>query len=207
MEYAKIQYIAALVVLGATIASLVATVWAGGVSAAGIPVAVAAAQVTIRLVLMRLLTAVVLGAGVNVAIDLVAQSIQLCTGHRDGWDWSLTARAAQDGAVYGAVGGGVFLAGGRLAPGLMATPAGVVAGAGVTGLVGGVAAPLFHGEMPTARDVLLAMTSGRRSAASGRTSARGRVAHGPRCRHATGCRTPSLTWSRSLDVRSAAGRR
>ena len=76
VEYAKIQYIAALVVLGATIASLVATIWAGGVSAAGIPVAVAAAQVTIRLVLMRLLTGVVLGAGVNVAIDLVAQSIQ-----------------------------------------------------------------------------------------------------------------------------------
>src|SRR5690606_16474985 len=93
VEYAKIQYIAALVVLGATIAALVATIWAGGVSAAGIPVAVAAAQLTIRLVLMRLLTAVVLGAGVNVAIDLVAQSIQLTRQHRDGWDVSRTVRA------------------------------------------------------------------------------------------------------------------
>jgi hypothetical protein len=160
VEYAKIQYIAALVVLGATIAGLVAAIWAGGVSAAGIPLAIAAAQATIRLVIMRLLAAAVLGAGVNAAVDLVAQSIQLGAGHRDRLDLSLTARAIEDGAVYGAVGGGVFLAGGRLLPGLLSTPVGLAGAAGVTGLVGGVAAPLLHGELPTARDVLLATTSG-----------------------------------------------
>lgn len=160
VEYAKIQYIAALVILGATIAALVATIWAGGVSAAGIPIAVAAAQLTIRLVLMRLLTAVVLGAGVNVAIDLVAQSIQLTQHHRDGWDVSRTVRAAEDGAIFGAIGGTVFLAGGRLAPGFMGSPAGLAVGAGLTGGLGGLAAPLAHGEVPTGREVLLSLTAG-----------------------------------------------
>src|SRR5690606_35219200 len=114
----------------------------------------------IRLILVRLLTAMVLGAGVNVAIDLVAQAVQLSKDHRDGWDIGRTVRAAEDGAIYGAVGGGVFLAGGRLAPGLMSTPAGLAAGAGITGGVGGFAAPLAHGEVPTGRDVLLSLTSG-----------------------------------------------
>jgi hypothetical protein len=160
VEYAKIQYIAALVILGATIAALVATIWAGGVSAAGIPVAIAAAQVSIRLVMMRLLTAIVLGAAVNLAVDAVAQSIQFAGGHRDAWDWSKTARAAEDGAIFGAVGGGVFLAGGRLAPGFAQSPVGLIAGGALTGGLGGLAAPLAHGEVPTAQDFLTAMTSG-----------------------------------------------
>jgi hypothetical protein len=160
VEYAKIQYIAALVLLGATIASLLAMIWAGGVSAGGIPIAVAAAQVTIRLILVRLLTSMVISTTLNVLIDGLAQGLQMLNGHRDEWDWAKTRRSAEGGAVYGAVGAGVFLAGGRLAPRLVSTPAGLFGAAGTVGAIGGVADPLLHGEVPTVQDVLLAMASG-----------------------------------------------
>ncbi|HEX6872777.1 MAG TPA: hypothetical protein VF163_16900, partial [Micromonosporaceae bacterium] len=159
VEYAKIQYLAALVVLAITLAALAASMIAGGVSALGMPAAIAAAQFTIRLVLTRLVSAMVLGATFNLAIDVVAQSIQLDRGHLDGWNWDKTQRAAEDGAIYGAVSGGVLLAGGRWAPGLMNTGRGLLGAAGVSGVAGGVAAPLAHGELPTGRDVVLAMTS------------------------------------------------
>ncbi len=160
VEYAKIQYIGALIVLGVTIASLLAMVWAGGISAGGIPIAIAAANVTIRVVLVRLLTAVAFGAGLNVALDGLAQAIQLSNRHRETWDWTKTRRAAEDGAVFGVAGAGVFLAGGRLAPGLIGSPSGLLSATGVTGAVGGIAAPLAHGEMPTGRDFLMAVSSG-----------------------------------------------
>lgn len=160
IEYAKIQYIAALVVLGITLAALAAAIWAGGVSALGIPVAIAAAQVTIRVILMRLITAVAIGAVLNLAIDGVAQAVQMGLGHRADWDWAKSTRAAEDGAIFGAAGGGVVLAGSRFAPGAMSTVAGLAGAAGVTGAVGGVAAPAAHGEMPTSRDFVLALTSG-----------------------------------------------
>lgn len=160
VEYAKIQYIAALVVLGITLAALAAAVWAGGVSALGMPAAVAAAQFTIRLVLTRLVTAIVGGAAVNVSIDAATQAIQTASGHRDEWDWAKTRRAAEDGAIFGLAGGAIFLGGARLAPGAMSTPGGLFAGAGLTGLAGGIAAPAAHGEQPAGRELLLAVTSG-----------------------------------------------
>jgi hypothetical protein len=160
VEYAKIQYIAALLLLGATIASLIAMIWAGGVSAGGIPVAIAAAQVTIRLVLMRLLTSIVVSTALNLLIDGLAQGLQLVAGHRDTWDWAKTRRSAEAGAIYGATGAGVLLAGGRLAPRLLASPAGLFGAAGATGVLGGVADPLLHGEVPTGRDLLMAASSG-----------------------------------------------
>ena len=174
VEYAKIQYVAALVILGVTIASLLAMVWAAGVSAGGIPIAIAAAHITIRLVLVRLLSAIAFGTALNVAVDGLAQVIQFSRGSRDDWDWVKTRRAAEDGAIFGAVGGGVFLAGGRLAPGLMSTPQGLLGASGVTGALGGVAAPLAHGEPPRGRDFLLAVSSGI-VGALGPDLARGRV--------------------------------
>ena len=108
VEYAKIQYIAALVVLAVALAALTASLVAGGVSALGIPVVVAAAQFTIRLILTRLVTAMAVGAAMNVVLDGLAQSIQLLAGHRQEWDLTKTTRAGQDGAIYGAVGGGIF---------------------------------------------------------------------------------------------------
>lgn len=160
VEYAKIQYIGALVVLAAALAALTAALVAGGLSALGMPVAIAAAQFTIRMILIRLLTAMAVGLAFNVAMDAAAQSIQLLDGHRDAWDLSRTGRAAEDGAIFGAIGGGVFLAGGRFVPGLIRRPLGLLGAAGVTGAVGGVAAPLAHGEAPTGRDFLMALSSG-----------------------------------------------
>lgn len=160
VEYAKLQYIIALLVLAATLAWLAATAVLGGVSAAGVPIAIAAAQVTIRALLVRLLTSVVLGSTINVAMDAIAQGIQVLEGHRADWDWAKTGRAATDGALYGLVGGAVFLGAGRLAPGFMSTPGGILTAAGVTGLVGGTGVPLAHGEAPTAEDIFVATVSG-----------------------------------------------
>jgi len=108
----------------------------------------------------RLLSAIAFGTALNIAVDGLAQMIQFSRGSRDEWDWAKTRRAAEDGAIFGAVGGGVFLAGGRFAPGLMSTPQGLLGAAGVTGALGGVAAPLAHGEPPRGRDFLMAVSSG-----------------------------------------------
>ncbi|MDT5026520.1 MAG: hypothetical protein QOE61_2946, partial [Micromonosporaceae bacterium] len=160
VEYAKIQYIAALVVLAVALAALTASLVAGGVSALGMPVAIAAAQFAVRLVLIRLITAMAMGTAFNVALDAVAQGIQMLAGHRHQWDLAMTGRAAEDGAIYGAVGGGVFLAAGRFLPGLLRNPLRLVVPLAATGAIGGAAAPLAHGELPTGRDFLLALTSG-----------------------------------------------
>jgi hypothetical protein len=156
VEYAKIQYLVALVILAATLAYLAALVVAGGFSAVGIPIAIAAAQFTIRALLLRLVSAVAFGVVLNVSLDGVAQGIQIGLDHRDGWDWRLTRRAAEDGAVYGAVTGGIFFGAGRLG---LTNVGSAGAAAGLTGTVGGVAAPLLHGETPTWNDVLASTTS------------------------------------------------
>src|SRR6185369_7752150 len=57
-----------------------------------------------------------------------------------------------DGAIFGAIGGGAFLGLGRLAPANIRLLPGVAAMFGVSeasGVVGGVAASLAHGERPT----------------------------------------------------------
>jgi len=159
VEYAKIQYILALVVLAATLAYLTALVWAGGISAVGVPLAIAVAQFTIRTVLMRLVSAVAFGAAFGAVLDGVAQGIQIGLDHRDGWDWAKTRRAAEDGAIYGAATGGVFLAGGRFAPHVTGSLPGAVGGVMVAGGLGGLAAPLAHGEAPTEGDFLMSTTS------------------------------------------------
>jgi hypothetical protein len=156
VEYAKIQYIVALVLLAATLAYLAALAVVGGLGAVGIPMAIAVAQFTIRTVLLRLVSAVVFGAALSVSVDGVAQSVQILRGRRDQWDWALTRRAAEDGAIYGASAGGLFLGFGRL--GLSNLSSGIGA-AGLSGTVGGVASPLLHGETPTWEDVLASTTS------------------------------------------------
>jgi hypothetical protein len=160
VEYAKLAFIVALVALAVTLAALTAAAVAGGVSALGVPLAVAGAQFTIRMLLARLVVAIVVGAAVNVAMDSVVQAVQLVEGHRDRWNTAQTARAAEDGAIYGAATGLVFLGGARLAPGLMSNPWGTGGALGATGLLGGVGAGLVHGDAPTATGVVMAMVSG-----------------------------------------------
>jgi len=106
VEYAKYQFIFALVALAVSIAMMLAMVWAGCVSASGIPIAIAATQITVRIIAMRLLQAMVFGVVSNVAVDAAAQLSQTMKGTRDRWDLAKTRRAAEDGAIFGAVGGG-----------------------------------------------------------------------------------------------------
>jgi len=158
VEYAKYQCIFAAIALAVSVAWMAAAWFTG--AAAGIPFAIAATQITVRIIAMRLLQGILLGAVSNVAIDLAAQVAQAIEGHRHEWDHAKTRRAAEDGGIYGAVGAGVFLAGARVATGAMSTWQGKVGALGITGVVGGAAAPLSHGEMPTGNDVLMALTSG-----------------------------------------------
>src|SRR4051812_14098901 len=166
VEYAKLEYIGALAALATTLALLAAAIWAGGVSALGMPAAIAAAQFSIRLLLTRLVTGIIAGVVFTAGLDAAAQLVQLADGHRAQWDWSKTGSAAGDGAIYGAIGGAAFAGAGRLAalgrrPGLIGDVAvgGVgglgrgpallgLAGAG-TGAVGGLVVPLVHGEAPS----------------------------------------------------------
>jgi len=159
VEYAKIQYICALLILAATIWWLSGLAVAGGASAIGIPVAIGVAQITIRAVLMRLVSAVAFGTALNVALDGVAQATQIVRDHRDGWDWAKTGRAAEDGAIYGALTGGVLMGGGRLAPNLINTLPGALGGVALAGAAGAGAAGLAHGEMPGADDFFMSTTS------------------------------------------------
>jgi hypothetical protein len=102
VEYAKLAFIAALGVLAATLAALAVALVAGGVSALGVPAAIATAQYTIRLVLARLAVAILLGTAANVALGGLGQVIQLIEGVRHGWDADHTVRAAGDGGSHSA---------------------------------------------------------------------------------------------------------
>jgi hypothetical protein len=161
IEYAKLEYVGALVALGATLAVLAGAIWAGGVSALGMPAAISAAQFTIRLLLTRLVTGILVGVVFTTGLDAAAQLVQLADGHRDHWDWSKTAAAAGDGAIYGALGGVAFAGAGRLAamgrgPGLL----GLVAAGMGTGAAGGLVVPLSHGDAPSGAGFLLSTTAG-----------------------------------------------
>jgi hypothetical protein len=160
VEYAKIEYIGALLGLGATLAYLLGSAVMVGVSAGAVPVAIAAAQLTIRTVLIRLAIAVTIGCAMSIATDAVAQATQLVLDHRQGWDWTKTWRAAEDGVIAGVAGGAAFIAAGRLAPGLLGNRLGVAGVSASGGLAAGLAVPLAHGQLPSGRDLALAMSSG-----------------------------------------------
>ncbi len=161
VQYAKYAFIGALAVLAGTIAWLLGLAVFGGVSAAGIPVAVAAAQLTIRTILVRVIAAVALSAAITAGLDIAIQGIQTWQGHRAQWDWSKTASAAADGAIFGVVGGGAFGLAGRFLPGMLSSPARVAATAGFVGVTGGVLTPVVRGEpVPAGHHLLLALSAG-----------------------------------------------
>jgi hypothetical protein len=156
VEYAKLEYIAALVVLASTLAALTASLIAGGVSALGMPAAIAFAQFSIRLIITRLISGILFGVALVGGMDVFAQLVQVLDGHRHEWDWSRTLRSVEDGAIFGGVGAAGFLGLGRLVSPTIGRAAGfgLMAGtAGATGLVGGTLAPLVHGERPSLEDI------------------------------------------------------
>lgn len=160
VEYAKYQFVLALIALAVQIAILLAALVPSlGTSAAGLPVAVAATQITVRIIAMRLLQAVAVGLVSNVAVDGLAQLIQALRGHRHEWDRSSTQRAAGDGAIYGAATGLVLLAGGRLVPNLLHTRAGLAGAVGLAGLAGAGADAAWQGQLPAGPDLAMAFTS------------------------------------------------
>jgi hypothetical protein len=156
VEYAKLEYIGALVMLAAALAALTASLVAGGVSVLGMPAAIAFAQFSIRLILTRLISSILVGIGFIGGMDVAFQLGQILNGHRHEWDWSRTLRAAEDGAVFGGVAGLGFLGLGRvIAPtiGRVAGIGSIVGTSAGTGLVGGTLAPLAHGERPDPTDI------------------------------------------------------
>ena len=163
VEYAKLQYIEALLVLAGTLAWLAGFVWFFGLSALGVPGAIATAQFTIRLVLSRLVGGILAGVLFNVGLDVGAQAVQLLDGHRDGWDWSKTRLAAGDGALYGGIGAAAFLGAGRLIPasaGRGVAGLGLVGAAGAASAVGGVIVPIVDGQALSAEGFAKAAVAG-----------------------------------------------
>ncbi len=160
VEYAKYEFIGALALLAGTLAVLVALLFAGGLSAGGIPIAVATAQTTIRAVLTRLIASVVVAEMYSLGLDALGQGIQLLAGHRRRWDWAKTGRAAEDGAIYGVVNAGTFGLAGKAAPRLLRTLTGRTIVAGVAGASGTGTSAAIHGDVPTGKDFLLSLSSG-----------------------------------------------
>jgi hypothetical protein len=104
--------------------------------------------------------AIALGAAENVAMDVAAQVFQLVNGHRKNWDWRLTATAAEDGAVFGAVAGGVHFGAARYAPGPADSWSGHLLSGIVTGGAGTGATSLAHGQPLSGTDFLKSLTAG-----------------------------------------------
>ncbi|HYU85482.1 MAG TPA: hypothetical protein VEK80_11830 [Kribbellaceae bacterium] len=163
VEYAKYQFIVALVALAITIVTLAAAA-AGtfGASTAGIPVAEAATQTAVRAIAVRLVKSVIMGAAENAAMDITAQLMQMVNGRRQltDWDWRQTATAAEDGAIFGAVGGLVRLSGGQWAPDHADRFGGHLLTGALTGGAGSGATALVHGEPLSGTDFLRSLTAG-----------------------------------------------
>ncbi len=121
IEYAKYQFIAALIALAIEIAYLVAmAVPTSGASAAAIPLAEVATQSIIRTIAMGVLRTIGLMVVQNVVIDVVLQDLQINSGHRAEFDSSKTVQTAVDGvvtgAVFGALGGAVHVGAPKVMP-------------------------------------------------------------------------------------------
>lgn len=112
IEYTKLSIIAALLVLAAQIAAMAAAAVATlGASTAGIPIAQAAARITVQLAFQELIKQIALKAAVNVAINVgvdgVIQGLQFARGDRESWDVGNTVDAGISGLMAGVAGGAV----------------------------------------------------------------------------------------------------
>ncbi|AOS62142.1 WXG100-like domain-containing protein [Actinoalloteichus hymeniacidonis] len=112
VEYTKLSIIAALVMLAASIASMVAAAFATfGTSTAGIPIAQAATRVTVQMLFRQLIQQIALNLAVNIGVDVAIQSGQMLAGNRTSWDGGKTLSAGITGLASGIAGGlgGTFL--------------------------------------------------------------------------------------------------
>ena len=105
IEYGKYMFIALLIVTAIQIAILIANmIETFGASAAGIPVAEGAAQLTARQIAQKILTdllkSVALAELQSVGLDVLVQGIQVAEGHRTSWDFGKTGAAAVDGLAW-----------------------------------------------------------------------------------------------------------
>ncbi|GAB21337.1 hypothetical protein GOPIP_006_01110 [Gordonia polyisoprenivorans NBRC 16320 = JCM 10675] len=136
VQFTKEMYIANLIVLAATIVTLMATAWLNWSAPAEVAVAITATRAVItRLVLETLGRIVseqvarviadmafnmVVGAALNTAIssgmDLAVQGIQNLQGTRHGIDWGRVGADAESAAITGVLAGGVGAGLGRIAP-------------------------------------------------------------------------------------------
>jgi hypothetical protein len=126
IEYAKYQFIAALIILAIQIVYMLAMAAPSfGASTAGIPVAEVATQSFIRIVAQNIIRTMIFMIVQNVLSDVVVQAVQIGEGHRAHFDGSKTVQAAIDGAisgaVFGAAGGAVHVGGAKFAPNLSKT--------------------------------------------------------------------------------------
>ncbi|ASO18876.1 hypothetical protein FHR81_001141 [Actinoalloteichus hoggarensis] len=127
VEYTKLSIIAALVMLAASIASMIAAAFASfGASTAGIPIAQAATRSVVQMIFQELIKQLVINLGVDIAI----QSGQMLAGDRDSWDIGKTVSAGITGAASGIAGG----LGGRFLP---SAPLGSFAADAAQGAVNG----------------------------------------------------------------------
>ncbi len=173
VEYTKLSIIAALVILAAQIAAMVASAAATfGASTAGIPIAQAATQVTVRTIFQQLVKHIVVNVGVNVAVDGGIQLAQAGAGNRDKWDAGKTGSAVVSGVAAGlaagTVDGAAGVVGNKLGTNLMnpvtssfteAAAYGTGKGA-LSGSLGNLYNDGLRGELASGNDLLAGGTSG-----------------------------------------------
>ncbi|WP_344591256.1 hypothetical protein [Actinomadura vinacea] len=135
IEAAKYMFYAMLIITAIEVIALIAAAWATfGASMAGIPLVEMTAQLAARTIAQKLLTAILRhaasGALEEAALTALIQGIQVLEGNRKGLDGGEILTAARDGAIGGAISGGLK-AGSARVPGL-----GDAAGDGLAATVG-----------------------------------------------------------------------
>lgn len=184
IEYTKYSIIAALIILAAQIAAMIASAVATfGASTAGIPIAQAATQLTVRTFFQQLLTKIgqqiLLNVAINVGVDGAIQGLQFAKGDRQSWDWSNTGNAAVSGVAAGLAGGlvdglapgigqqvGKDLAGNATKNFTEAAAYGAARGS-ISGVLGNTINQGLHGQAPGINDITSGAISGGVSGATG----------------------------------------
>jgi hypothetical protein len=182
IEYAKYQFIVALIILAIQITYMLAMAGPSfGASTAGIPVAQVATQSFIRMIAMNVIRTMIFMILQNVLSDVVVQAIQLGEGHRAHFDASKTVEAAMRGAVSGAAfgltGGLIHVPLGKLAPNLSKTLLGRLGEGAVINAAGSVTLSVATGEPLTLDGLAKSATAGMTLGAFGK--AHGQIGDSP----------------------------
>ncbi|PKW15271.1 hypothetical protein [Saccharopolyspora spinosa] len=180
IEYTKMSIIAALIILAAQIAAMIASAVATfGASTAGIPIAQAATQITVRTIFMNLLKQIAINLAINLGVDGAIQGIQFAKGDRKSWDLSNTLEAGISGIAAGVAGGLVDGAAGALGnklgknlvePATRSFTEAAAYGAGkgaLSGMLGNTINKALHREMPGWGDLTSGAISGGVAGATG----------------------------------------